>query len=438
MTKRVVILGAGMAGMGAAHKLREVGINPPVFEKNDHPGGHTATFERDGFLFDDGPHISFTKDERIQALLAGNVNGRYETPQTRVNNHWRGHWIKHPAQCNLHGLPTDLVVDILRDFIEAQHRQTAGPPKIEHYEDWLIASYGRTFAQTFPMEYGEKYHTCAARDMTTDWLGPRLYRPDLEEVLRGVLSPTTPDVHYVTHFRYPTDGGFVAYLQPFFDASDIHLEHRATAIDPQSKTVRFDERTSDRETSYERLISSLPLPELIPLIKGAPADVREATARLACTTCVTINVGVGRSDLSDAHWTYFYDRDYAFTRISFPHMLSPNTVPAGCGSIQVECYYSQKYRPLDCSPEDCIEPVLRDLRRCGLLREDDEIKTVFAQLVPYANVIFDRDRPAALERVRGYLEDVGIETCGRYGEWGYQWTDEAFISGEQAAERALG
>ena len=75
-----------------------------------------------------------------------------------------------------------------------------------------MASYGRTFATTFPMEYGRKYHTTEAANMTTDWLGPRLYRPELREVFQGVVSPSTPDVHYVSHFRYPSRNGFVSYL----------------------------------------------------------------------------------------------------------------------------------------------------------------------------------------------------------------------------------
>jgi hypothetical protein len=52
-------------------------------------------------------------------------------------------------------------------------------------------------------------------------------------------------------------------------------------------------------------------------------------------------------------------------------------------------------------------------------------------------VIFDLDRAPALDVVQGYLDDVGIQSCGRYGEWGYLWTDESFMSGERAADRAL-
>ena len=57
--------------------------------------------------------------------------------------------------------------------------------------------------------------------------------------------------------------------------------------------------------------------------------------------------------------------------------------------------------------------------------------------MPYANVIFDHDRAPALEIVHGYLDEVGIAWAGRYGEWGYQWTDESFVSGERAVDRVL-
>jgi protoporphyrinogen oxidase len=426
-----VILGAGMAGLGAAHRFRSSGVEPVIYDRNSFPGGHAATFRHGDFVFDDGPHISFTKDERIQKLFAESVGGRYEVLQTRVNNYWRGYWIKHPAQCNLHGLPEDLVIGVIRDFVEAE-----SPPaeQIGDYAEWLVAAFGRTFAETFPMRYGRKYHTTTADNMTTDWLGPRLYRPALEEVIRGALSPETPDVHYVNHFRYPTEGGFVSFLTHFLDSGGYELGHEVTAIDPGERRLTF---ADGGQAPYDSLISSLPLPELIARIAGVPTEVSEAASHLACTTCVVVNLGVDRNDLSDYHWTYFYDEEVFFTRLSFPHLLSPNNVPPGAGSIQAEVYYSAKYRPLDREPEACIDPVISDLRRCGLLREEDRILHRNASVVPYANIIFDHDRPAALATVLGYLEELGIATCGRYGRWGYHWTDESFLSGEEAAQEIL-
>jgi hypothetical protein len=92
---------------------------------------------------------------------------------------------------------------------------------------------------------------------------------------------------------------------------------------------------------------------------------------------------------------------------------------------------------LTCSPKDLIEPVIRDLRRTGLLREEDQIMFSNAHLLRYANIVFDLERADALKVVHGYLDDLGIAYCGRYGDWGYLWTDESFRNGEQAAEKTL-
>jgi len=427
MDKNVVILGAGMAGFGAANMLDTQGVKPILYEKLPYHGGHAASFISNGFVFDDGPHISFTKNERIQKLFAESVNDEYEIIQARTENYWNGYWIKHPAQCNLYGLPEDLVTDILCDFIHAQNNDYG---EIKNYKDWLYTSFGKTFAETFPMKYGLKFHTTTANNMSTDWVAPRLYRPDLKEVVHGALSPTTPNVHYVTHFRYPLRGGFVSYLDLFLNRTDLRLNHELVSLDPKNQELRFENGFA---ASYNHIVSSLPLPELIPLISGVPSDVLEASKRLACTTCIIVNIGINRKDISNTHWTYFYDQDIFFTRLSFPHMLSVHNVPSGVGSIQAEVYFSNKYRPMDRSPKECIEPVLADLRRCGYVRDDDKILYSHASIIPYANVIFDLERSNALKIVHGYLDDIGIHYCGRYGHWGYHWTDESFISGENAA-----
>lgn len=432
MKPDVVIIGSGMAALGAANLLRNEGVDSVLFDRSAYPGGHTASFHYpSGFIFDDGPHISFTQDARIQSLLADSLEQSFETLQCRVNNYWRGHWIKHPAQVNLFGLPPELIDRIIGEF-RALPETPAGA--IENYMDWLRASFGNTFSEKFPALYGRKYHTCAAEMMTTDWLGPRIYRPKIEEVIYGAAHESTPDVHYVTHFRYPKSGGFYAYLEPWIRQANLHLEHEVTSIDPAGRFISF---AGGNQISYDRLLSTMPLPELIKRIPIAPAEVKEAAAKLACTTCVNVNIGVDRDDVSDHHWTYFYDEDISFTRLSFPHLFSASTAPAGASSIQAECYYSDKYRPLTSSLQKCADAVIRDLIRVGLLREDDRLLMVDTKVVQYANVIFDLDRPAALATVHGYLEDIGIGYAGRYGEWGYHWTDDAYKSGEAAAQRLL-
>ena len=426
------IIGAGCAGLGAAWHLNRNDVQPVIYEAGSHAGGHTSSHSYpDGFTFDEGPHISFTKNDRFRKLLAESVGGEFQEFVSKVNNYWQGHWIKHPAQVNLHGLPADLTVACIRDFIHAQNNNYG---EINNYQDWLYATFGPTFADTFPGQYTRKYHTTEASNLTTDWLGPRLYQPNIEEVLKGALTSETEDVHYIPDFRYPTRGGFSSYLSMFEKVADIQLNHRVTTIDMAEKILTFE---TGKQTSFIHLISSVPLPSLIPMIKGVPDDVRDAAALLSCSQVVCVNIGISRPDISDQSWTYFYDDEFPFSRLSFPGNFSPHTVPDGCSSVQAEIYFSDKWKPRTGALEDWIQPTIDGLMKCGLVQDTREIIHKSVLYAPWANVIFDQDRPRCLKLVHDYLDEIGLARCGRFGDWAYIWTDESFASGERAANMIL-
>ena len=102
-----------------------------------------------------------------------------------MNNYYHGAWVKHPAQANLHNLPDELKAKCILDFIEASKKEVVEKPA--NYLEWLISVFGETFATHFPAVYGKKYHTVDADQMSTVWMGPRLYRPSMEEVIRGAV-----------------------------------------------------------------------------------------------------------------------------------------------------------------------------------------------------------------------------------------------------------
>lgn len=431
----IAVLGTGMAGLGAGYALESRGVRFVCYDKNDYFGGHTRSLNyREGFVFDEGGHISFTKDEHVKQVLAQSVNGAYQEKKLKIDNYWKGHRITHPPQCHLRGLPTDLIVNVIKDFVAA--RQEQPHPQLAHtYAQWLYAMYGKTFAETFPMVYGEKYHTTTMDRLTTDWIGPRMYQPTLEEILRGALSGTEADVHYVDSFRYPTQGGFESYLKPLAQRFDLRLSHELSSIDTRGKRLRFSNGVI---TDYSELISSVPLPDLIPLIDGVPDNVRNAASKLAFTTAVLINIGLRRSDISETAITYFYDPDISISRVNLPHLFSSNNAPPGCGTIQAEIYFSEKYKPLRAAPNELIAGAIDDLKRCDFIRSDDEILLCETAVNKYANVIYDTDRATALATVHGFLDAVGIHYCGRYGRWNHAWTDQAFVDGERTAGKLVG
>ncbi|SFC74563.1 phytoene desaturase [Flexibacter flexilis DSM 6793] len=68
-TKKIAIIGAGVAGIAAAIRLRTKGHDVEVFEANDYLGGKLSLLEQDGYRFDAGPSL-FTMPELVEELFA--------------------------------------------------------------------------------------------------------------------------------------------------------------------------------------------------------------------------------------------------------------------------------------------------------------------------------------------------------------------------------
>jgi phytoene desaturase len=68
-TQRIVVVGAGLAGLAAALHLRGTGREVTVVERAAGPGGRAGRVERDGYALDTGPSV-FTGPEILAATLA--------------------------------------------------------------------------------------------------------------------------------------------------------------------------------------------------------------------------------------------------------------------------------------------------------------------------------------------------------------------------------
>ena len=265
---RVAILGTGMSGFGAAHRLRSEGVDCVLYDKNPYHGGHTISLKYPGgWYFDIGPHVSFTKDERIQDVFAESVGRRVRDPRLRVPaTTGRATGSATPPRRTSTACPPTSITKVIADFVE----QGAREEEIKNYEDWLRVAYGRSFAEWFPGRYTFKYHTTEARNLTTDWMGPRMYRPSLEEVLRGALAPASPNVHYIQSFRYPKRGGFEAYLASWATRSPARARARGRADRSEGAHALLRERTP-RGLRRARLLD--------PAARAGEARARDAAGR---------------------------------------------------------------------------------------------------------------------------------------------------------------
>jgi protoporphyrinogen oxidase len=118
-------------------------------------------------------------------------------------------------------------------------------------------------------------------------------------------------------------------------------------------------------------------------------------------------------------------------------MFGPGNAPVGCSSVQVEIYFSDKYKPINASTEEFIPIVKNELIQMGILLPNDQVLFEKSWISPYAQVIFDHERKEAVERIHNFLLENDIYFGGRYADWNYTWSDESFIRGSEGAEKII-
>lgn len=422
----ITILGAGISGLSTAFHAGHARCE--IYEAKHHYGGHMVSTTRDGFTWDDGPHVSFTENEHVRTLFADSVEGAFEEAEPIVTNYYRGHWIDHPAQSNLHQVPEPLRTQCLESFLEIRSRELRKP---QNYQDWIEQAFGPVFANTFPAAYTRKYWTTEPANLGTDWIGSRVHYPSVEDVTGGYKGPLGRSTYWVKKFRYPSRGGFGAYARGLAHGARIHYGKTLEWLHFGKRKLGFSD---GRVADYDTLVSTLPLPVLIGLAEDAPADVREAAALLRCTNLFLIEVAVRHPSKRQDQWLYVYDEDKLTTRISITEKFSPNNAPPSCTGLLVEVYGSA-YRALPTNRAEVAARVQRELVEMGLIENLDAVISVHVRFVPWGQVIYDHNRRPALGILEPFLDRVGVHSVGRFAEWGYLMTHDCVMKSRRVAEK---
>ncbi|MGF1721720.1 NAD(P)-binding protein [Vibrio kyushuensis] len=417
MKNKLVILGAGAAGLGAYNRAQELNLDVNVFEANSTPGGLLDNFSINGFRFDNAVHLSFTKNEVVRSLFDMTEAYKHEPDCFCIEN---GTWLKHPIQNNLYPLSSEDKVSI----ISSMFCRKEAP--IENYSDWLRAQYGDVFSSRYPEKYTVKYWGLAAKELSTTWVGERMRKLDIDEILRGAFTENRENHYYTKEMRYPKKGGFFSFLSKVPNLDRINYNKKVMEIDTRDKVVKFVDGTS---YSYDKLVSSLPLPVIIGMLSNVPEKVSLACDRLLWTTVDLISVGFNRENIPKSLWYYIYDEDILSSRAYSPSVKSPDNVPKGKSSMQFEIYNLSTESRLDKS--ELISNVKTHLLTDGICKEDDILFMKHKHL-NYGNVVFYNGMESDRNIVLNFLNETCIKSVGRFGEWEYFWSDQSYLSGYKA------
>ena len=414
-----IILGAGIAGLGAYYADNSADI----YEASDQAGGICRGFWINDFYFDQAVHLSFAKDKTVRELF-DKTDQFYHHP---FPYSWYNEtWLRHPAQNNLFTFPIQFKIDAVKGFIERKGREN-----VHNFKEWLVGGYGDFLYQNLFKLYNEKYWQTDLENMGTEWIGNRLYLPDIDELLYGAFTAETPNVYYASEMRYPKKNGYYSFFSDIAKLAErngkLHLNKRAAHIDIQHKTVTFADGMVEK---YNELYSSVPLPEMIKMLDNAPDNIIEMSERLEHTGVALVSIGLDCKDF-EKFWFYIYDADIMAARAHMPSAKSPNNAPEGCSSIQFEIYFSSKAKAPD--KQSAIDNCVYALEKMGIAKKENVLFMDY-RIMPYGNVTMLRSTENEIAELQEWIKKQGIIPIGRFGEWKYLWSDQAFLSGYNACK----
>ena len=438
---KIVIVGAGPTGLGAALRLQELGHEDwELWEATDTPGGLSRSVtDDDGFTWDMGGHVQFSHYQKFDELMVEALGGDGWLEHERES--WirvGDDWVPYPFQHNIHRLPKH---DALRCFkgLLALDRST-DTAQFEHFEDLVRGCFGEGIAELFMLPYNHKVWGYPARELSTGWIGDRVAIPDLGRIAESMILGEDNVAWGPNHtFRFPKHGGTGAIwraLAAKLPAEKIHYQRKATEIDADRRVIRSRDGV---ETHYDALISTIPLDRLVKMT--GPDDLREAARELRYSSVHVLGVAIeGRqvADVVDKCWMYFPGDDCPFYRVTVFSNYSPNNVPdiERYGSLMAEVCETP-HKPVDA--EGLVEETIQGMLNTELIDNRDRIHHVWRRRIERAYPTPTLNRDVALAQILPALDRHGIYSRGRFGAWKYEVSnqDHSVMQGVEAVNHIL-
>lgn len=440
--KRIVIIGGGPTGLGAAYRLQELGYqNWMLYEKADYFGGHSSSHvDEYGFVWDEGGHVIFSHYPYFDKLV-DDMLGREENHLVRESWIVKGDaWIPYPFQNHLRYLPKPVQVNCLLGAARAAADDKS--KESTNFRDWILATFGEGIAETFMFPYNSKVWTTPLEQMSKSWMAERVSIVDIRRLLENVLYERD-DAGWGPNnkFRFPLHGGTGEIYRRMVKLfpQKVKTSKELAAVDDRQRRVSFADGSGD---TYDILISTVPLDLLAGMLQSRDSRLLEAAADLHHNNLLVIGLGLEKKIETDKCWIYFADPEMPCYRATYFSHYSSFNVPGGdterYSSLMCEVSYKVGESP---APAKDTEQIIDGLIRAKMLEETDRARIVsrYHRCVPYSYPIPTLRRDRALSVLQPALLEKGIYSRGRFGAWRYEIgnMDHSVMMGVEAVNHIL-
>ena len=444
---RVAVIGAGPAGLTAAHQLASAGVEVTVFEAGDAVGGMARSFDLWGQRVDLGPHRFFSRDPRVNRLWLQLMGRDYRMVERQTRIFYRGRLYDYPLRAGnaLANMGVGQAAACVASYAATRLKALFVSPPADTFEDWVVARFGRRLFEMFFKSYSEKLWGLSCRELNADFAAQRIRSFSLAQALLAMTGLAARRHRTLADaFAYPLNGNGEVYER--MAAALTAMGGRIRLATPVARIGVVDGavsaivlRNGETVGPFDHVVSTMPLTVLARGLPAPPPEVIEAAQALRFRNTILVYLQIARSAVFPDQWLYVHSPDLQTGRVTNFRNWAPDICRGRPETIlALEYWCDDEDADWTAADETLIDRARREIVAAGLVAAGD-VREGKVVRVPRCYPVYGRDYKTHLATVVAHLKRYrNLWPIGRYGAFKYNNQDHSILMGVLAAEAVLG
>lgn len=443
-SKRVCVVGGGLAGLSTAYHLlkSEKNLRIALIESSSRVGGLLKSEVVGDYLFDvGGSHIMFSKNQDKLNEMLSFLKGNYVKHRRNTKVYYKGAYVKYPFENGLHDLPPEerfeCVWSAVETYVKRLKNELREP---RNFLEWLPYVFGEGIASRYLIPYNEKIWKTDLSEITLEWVEDRIPTPPIKEIIMSAVGINVEGYTHQLIFYYPSSGGIEALTQGLLNETltskkvEVLTNQEVVKVSLVSENKLLVE-TRDSCLECTSVVYTAPLKRSCNVLKEILGELSKELEKLRSVPLAVVGLGI-KGEARPYHWIYLPDKKYLPHRIAVLSNYSRNNAPPGGVSIIAEISFKDEDELKSVPEEQLIRKSYEDILEIGLIKNPElEVGKVWRWRDAY--IIYDRNRSEIIKKVSEELRKLGIYINGRFGSWEYLNMDAVYMRSEKIAEEVI-
>ena len=462
MKKKVIIVGAGPAGLTAAYQLLKStkDYDVMILEADSMVGGIAKTVTYQGNKMDLGGHRFFSKNQKINDLWQEIMSSKDKTKsdllvQKRVSHiYYLNKFFDYPVSLNFKTIKNLGFVNTVVAFF-SYLKSKIFKKEETNLENFYINRFGKKLYSMFFKGYTEKLWGRDPKDITAEWGSQRVKGISITKVITAYLKKLFHikdkkiETSFIDQFLYPKYGPGEMWEQLASEITamggNIILNAKVIALKQSNHRITkvvYNQDGKSISKDVDILISSMPIKDLIESLNQVPKKITKIAKDLPYRDFMTVGILTKKvnfegRDMIDDTWIYIQEENIKMGRIQiFNNWSSYLVKDKNCYSLGLEYFCDEGDKLWNLTDDEFYEFAVKELEKMNIVHTSDIVLHHVERVKKAYPAYFDSYQ--YIDDVKDYLDTiVNLYCIGRNGQHHYNNMDHSMLTAIEAINNII-